>query len=93
MYASYALFERVIIQRKNIFLILPKADKEEFYKTKFPELMKMIVEKYSSTIKFNQQKDVMKLVITNTFPSPEEQIQYLINLTREIAALYSINRN
>ncbi len=92
MYASYALFERVIIQRKNIFLILPKAEKEEFYKTKFLELMKLIVEKYSSTIKFNQQKEVMKLIITNTFGSPEEQLQYLIKLTREIAAMYSAGK-
>lgn len=92
MYASYALFERVIIQRKNIFLILPKAEREEFYKTKFVALMNFIVEKYSSTIKFNQQKEVMKLVITNTFTSPEEQLQYLINLTKEIAAMYSTGR-
>jgi transcription-repair coupling factor (superfamily II helicase) len=30
-YASYALFERIIIQRKNIFIILPKGENEEYY--------------------------------------------------------------
>ncbi len=62
-YSSYALFERVIIQRKNIFIILPKGEKEDYYKQKFVHLMQHIMNSHKNSIKFTQQKDVLKLVI------------------------------
>ena len=34
-YASYALFERIVIQRNRMAVILPKAENEEFYTNKF----------------------------------------------------------
>ncbi|HSP89106.1 MAG TPA: transcription-repair coupling factor, partial [Ignavibacteriaceae bacterium] len=75
-FASHALFERVIIQKKNIFLILPKGENEDYYKTKFNLLMRFIMDEYKNKIKFNQQKEVLKLVIVNDFKSPEELLEY-----------------
>lgn len=89
-YASYALFERVIIQRRNIFLILPRGEKEDYYKVKFIELMRFIMNNYKDKVKFNQQKDVMKLIITNNFKTPEELLEFLINISREIVNLFSL---
>jgi transcription-repair coupling factor (superfamily II helicase) len=88
LYASYALFERVIIQRKNIFVILPKGQKEEYYKFKFVELMRFIIEEYKETIKFNQQKDVLKLVIQNNFESPEKLMDFIIELSKKVMNLF-----
>ena len=76
-YASYALFERVIIQRKNIFIILPRGEKEDYYKHQFIELMRFIMDNYKDTIRFSQQKEVMKLSIPNKFETPEKTMNFL----------------
>jgi len=89
-YASYALFERVIIKRKNIAIILPRGEKEDYYKVKFVELMRFILDKYKEIIKFDQNKNVMKLVITNKFETPEKLLEFLINFSREVMELFGI---
>jgi transcription-repair coupling factor (superfamily II helicase) len=86
-YASQALFERVIIQRKNIFLILPKEGKEDYYKYLFNLLMKHILENYSNTVKFNQQKETLRLIISNNFSSPSALLESLIGFTKDVAAI------
>src|SRR3989304_1019915 len=88
-YASQALFERIIIQRKNIFLILPKGEKEDYYKYQFTILMKHIMEKYADTVKFNQQKETMRLIITNNFTSPSVLLNSLISFTKDVADVLS----
>ncbi len=87
-YASFALFERIIIQRKNIFIVLPKGDKEDYYKVKFVELMRFILDEYKDRIKFDQKKNVMKLILDNKFASPEKALEFLINFSREVMALF-----
>lgn len=89
-FASFALFERIIIQRKNIFLILPRGQKEDYYKFKFVELMKFIMDEYKDSIKFNQQKEVMKLLIQNNFESPEKLMEYLIKFTVRVMKLFGV---
>ena len=89
LYASYALFERVIIQRKNIFLILPRGEKEDYYKYKFVMLMKFIMDDYKDIVKFNQQKEVMKLVIPNKFESPENLLVFLIEFSKKVMKLFN----
>jgi transcription-repair coupling factor (superfamily II helicase) len=86
-YASQALFERVIIQRKNIFLILPKEGKEDYYKYLFNILMKHILENYSNTVKFNQQKETLRLIVSNNFSSPSALLESLIDFTKDVAAI------
>jgi len=86
-YGSQALFERVIIQRKNIFLILPKEGKEDYYKYLFNILMKHILENYSNTVKFNQQKETLRLIISNNFSSPSALLESLIDFTKDVAAI------
>ncbi|HKB86721.1 MAG TPA: transcription-repair coupling factor [Ignavibacteriaceae bacterium] len=88
LYSSYALFERVIIQRKNIFIILPKGEKEDYYKYRFVELMRFIMDNYKDRIKFTQQKAVLKFSIPNNFESPEKLLQFLINFSREVMDLF-----
>lgn len=83
-YASSALFERVIIQQKNIMLILPKGENEDYYKYKFTELMKFIMDAYPRDVKFSQQKDTLKLVMTNRFESPEKIFENLIDFCRRV---------
>lgn len=87
-YASHALFERIIIQRKNIFIILPRGENEEYYKFKFVEMMRFIMDEYKNEIKFVQQKEVMKLTIENKFTKPEEILNYLLKFCDKIAKLF-----
>jgi transcription-repair coupling factor (superfamily II helicase) len=87
-YASYALFERIIIQRKNIFIILPRGENEEYYKYKFIEMMRFIMDEYKNEIKFVQQKEVMKLTIENKFTKPEEILNYLLEFCDKVVKLF-----
>ncbi len=87
-YSSFALFERVAIQRKNIFIILPRGEKEDYYKVRFVELMRFIMDEYKEKIKFNQQKEVMKLVIENRFEKAEDILSYLITFCGRVAKLF-----
>ncbi|MFZ2324913.1 MAG: transcription-repair coupling factor [Ignavibacteriaceae bacterium] len=87
-YSSFALFERVAIQRKNIFIILPRGEKEDYYKVRFVEMMKFIMDEYKDKIKFNQQKEVMKLVIENRFEKPEDILSYLITFCSRVSKLF-----
>jgi transcription-repair coupling factor (superfamily II helicase) len=93
LYASSALFERIIIQRKNIFLVLPKGEKEDFYNYRFNVLMKLIMDKYADTVKFNQQKDTLRLIITNNFPSPHSLLESLIAFTKEVSLILNQESN
>ncbi len=88
-YASYALFERIVIQRKNIFIILPKEEKEDFYKFRFIQLMRFVMDNFKDKVKFNQQKETMRLIIPNNFESPEMLIKFLIEFCDRIKDLYN----
>lgn len=92
-YASFAMFERVVIQKKNIILLLPNGKKEEYYKEKFPVLMNYIMKKYQKEINFTQQNDILKLIVKNSFDLPEGTLEYLIRLCREISSLWDTNTN
>ena len=83
-YTSITLMERVVILRDRITVILPKADREEFYNLKFQNFMEFIVSKYSQDIHFKQTEKVMKIEMKNKFRSPEETLTYLIDLLKEI---------
>lgn len=88
LYASYALFERIVIQRKNISIILPKGDKEDYYKVRFIELMRFILDEYKDEYKFVQQKDVMKLVKENKSAKPEDVLNELIEFSKRVIELF-----
>ena len=87
-FSSFALFERVAIQRKNIFIILPRGEKEDYYKVRFVELMRFIMDHYKDKVKFNQQKEVMKLVIENRFEKAEDILSYLITFCGRVSKLF-----
>lgn len=86
-YSSKALFERIVINRDKMTLILPKGEKEEYYREKFMKLMQYIMENYSKNVRFVQDKDTMKLVVDNVFASPEDMIKYLIQFCKAIISL------
>uniref|UniRef100_A0A7V3E8N0 Transcription-repair-coupling factor n=1 Tax=Ignavibacterium album TaxID=591197 RepID=A0A7V3E8N0_9BACT len=88
LYASYALFERIVIQRKNISVILPKGDKEDYYKARFIELMRFILDEHKDEYKFVQQKDVMKLVKDNKAAKPEDVLIELIEFSKKVIKLF-----
>lgn len=86
-HASFALFDRIVIQKTHIAMILPKGDKEEYYKTKFALLMQLIIDKYPNDVQFRQTNETMKLEMKNKFLSPESAIEFLIRFCREVTAL------
>ncbi|MCB9258540.1 MAG: transcription-repair coupling factor [Ignavibacteriales bacterium] len=90
-YASFAQFDRIVITRKKIALILPKPEKEEFYQTKFQDLMQLIITEYSKEIKFVQNKESMKLESDNKFNSPEETLNSVISFIKKLLFIYKID--
>ncbi|MCH7731873.1 MAG: hypothetical protein IIB44_05055 [Candidatus Marinimicrobia bacterium] len=92
-YASYALFERIIMQKKNVIIILPKGEKEDYYKYQFVELMRFILDEYKNQIKIEQKKDVMKLLIINNYSSPEDLLNFLIKFSNDVADLFGVNKS
>ncbi len=89
-YTSFAQFERVVITRNKIALVLPKGDNEDFYTNKFSILMEYIVSDYSKEIKFVQTKDVMKLERENTFDNPDEVLDFVTELMKKFIGIFDI---
>ena len=87
-YASYALFERIIMQRKIVNIILPKGEKEDYYKIKFVELMRYILDQHKDLVKFEQKNDVMRLIIKNNFESAESLLEFLIKFSLNVSELF-----
>ncbi len=88
-YASFALLERVIIQKQKMIIILPRGDRENFYQTQFVKLLEFINKKYPRDIKFVQSKDNLKLEIVNKYDTPEVTMDFLIKFCQEIITILS----
>jgi transcription-repair coupling factor (superfamily II helicase) len=86
-YASFAMFERLVIRKDKVSIILPKSDKEEFYQNKFEKLMQFVMQNYPNEIRFHQKKDAMKFEMQNEFHQPEEVMTYLINFSSRVMNL------
>jgi hypothetical protein len=46
------------------------------------------MDRHKNSIKFTQQKDVLKLVIQNVYQKPEQVLEYLIKFSREVIGLF-----
>ena len=90
-YASYALFERIIMQRKVVNIILPKGQKEDYYKIKFVELMRYILDQHKEKVKFEQKGETMKLIIKNNFETPERLLGFLNDFSKSVKDLFENN--
>jgi transcription-repair coupling factor (superfamily II helicase) len=90
-FASFALFERIIMNRENITILLPEGEKEDYYKFKFVELMRFIISDHKESVKFEQKNDIMKLMIKNNFESPEKLLEFLIDFGKNIGKLFEKN--
>lgn len=90
-FASYALFERIVVQKNKITFILPKGDREDFYQNKFALLLDFINGKYSRDVKFIQNESVLKLEMNNKFDTPEKVMSYLIKFCKEVSEVLSNN--
>ncbi len=87
-YASLALFERVVITKRKISLVLPDGKKEEFYQQKFPVLMELVLNEYDKKIRFSQNKETMKLELDNNFSSIEETLEFLTDFCKKVIEKY-----
>jgi transcription-repair coupling factor (superfamily II helicase) len=83
-YASFALFERIVVQNHRIIIILPKNERENFYQNKFVPLLTYINSNYVKEIKFVQAKEILKLEMNNKFSSPEASMNFLIKFCKEV---------
>ncbi|MFA7418150.1 MAG: transcription-repair coupling factor [Melioribacteraceae bacterium] len=88
-YASFAMLERIIIQKQKLIVILPKGERENFYKNQFVPLLTHINSKYSKEIKFVQSNETLKLEIINKYDSAEKVLEFLISFSQEITDVIS----
>jgi hypothetical protein len=68
-------------------VILPKGENEDYYKEKFNMMMKFIMEKHFSEIKFSQEKESFKLVIVNRFENPEKIYEFLFKFSKDVSRI------
>jgi transcription-repair coupling factor (superfamily II helicase) len=87
-FASYAMFQRMVIQQGRIIIVLPPADDEEYYQAKFPLLAELLMGKYKGKIKLVQKSQSLQLQIEQSFNVPEAAIEFLTAFAKEAAALY-----
>jgi len=87
-YASRVLFEKVIIQRKIITVVLPGGEKENYYTNNFSLLMNFIMKNFKDSVKLHQEKERLKLIINNTFESAENTMEFLIRFTKSVMDLF-----
>ncbi len=83
-FASFAMFERVIIQRKKITLVLPKGEYEDYYQNRFPNFMKWILDEHSNEVQFIQKNETMKLEMENRFTDASETLDFVIRFCRDV---------
>ncbi len=83
-YSSFALFEKIIIQKHKTIIYLPKGSNSEYYSTKFPKVAAFIVGCKELNSQFKNEKDIVKLEIYNKFNSPEEILNFLIDFCIKI---------
>ncbi|KAF0153060.1 MAG: transcription-repair coupling factor [Ignavibacteria bacterium] len=83
-HASFALLERIIIQKQKVIVVLPKGDRENFYQNQFVPLLTFINSKYAKEIKFVQTNETLKLEIQSKPNSPEMVLEFLISFCKEI---------
>jgi transcription-repair coupling factor (superfamily II helicase) len=76
------------MQRKIITIILPKGEKEDYYKIKFVELMRFILDEYKDKVRFEQKNEMMKLIIKNDFDSPESLLEFLVDFSKKVISLF-----
>ncbi len=88
--ASRVFFERVVIQKKQILIILPKGNNTEFYETRFVRLAGYIMDHYKDEIRIHQQNDSIKLAILKQFNVPEKALEYCTAFTKNIAELFGV---
>ncbi len=92
-YASYALFDRIIMNKKFVSIILPNGEWEDYYKFKFGELTKLVITGYKDKIKFEQKNNRMKLIIKNYFNSPEELLIFLVDFSKNVIEIFKEGRD
>lgn len=83
-FASFAMFERIIIQRKKLIFILPKGEFEDFYKNRFPVFLKWILNAHSKDVRFLQNNETMKLEIDNKFSDASDILEFAIRFCKEV---------
>ncbi|HPN37675.1 MAG TPA: transcription-repair coupling factor [Melioribacteraceae bacterium] len=83
-YASFALFEKIIILKNKVVIYLPKGNNNTYYTEKFPIVANYIVSVKSVNSQFKNEKDVVKLEFTHKFLNPEEILNFLINFCIKI---------
>jgi transcription-repair coupling factor (superfamily II helicase) len=83
-FASFAMFERVIIQREKITLVLPKGEYEDYYQNRFPNFMKWILDEHSNEVQFIQKNETMKLEMENRFTDASETLDFVIRFCRDV---------
>jgi transcription-repair coupling factor (superfamily II helicase) len=88
-HASFALFERIVVQKNKIIIILPKGDREDYYQNKFTTLLSFVNNRYSKDIKFVQNDSVLKLEMSNKYSLPEKVMEFLIKFTKEVIEVVS----
>ena len=84
-FASFAMFEKIVINEKISFLHFPKPEREDYYDNHFVKVMQWITDKYSRDVRFYQKNKIIKLEIKNKFPIVKQNLEFLIEFCKNTA--------
>lgn len=83
--ASYALFDRIIIQSDKIIFHFSENQDDSYYRDVVPSLIAYLFKTYGNNIEFKQEKDKVKIVLKNSNKIPEIILEELISFCERIA--------
>ncbi|NOX16729.1 MAG: transcription-repair coupling factor [Chlorobi bacterium] len=84
-FASFAMFEKIIIKENITSLYFPKPEREDYYVNHFAKVMQWVTAEYSKTVRFYQKNKIIKLEIKNKFPIIKQNLQFLIEFCKNAA--------
>jgi len=84
-YASFAMFEKIVINEKMSSLHFPKPEREDYYVNHFATVMQWLTDEYSRDVRFYQKNKIIKLEIKNKFPIIKQNLLFLIEFCKNAA--------
>ena len=84
-FASFAMFEKIIIKENITSLHFPKPEREDYYANHFAKVIQWVTEEHSKDVRFYQKNKIIKLEIKNKFPIINQNLQFLIEFCKSTA--------
>jgi len=81
-YASYALFEKIIIKKDSYTIILPDANENFYYDNYFQKFLQYLYANFSDKFKILQDNNILRIYFKHNFTDTTKLLLYLIDFCK-----------